>query len=130
MKITVNTFELNKKLKNYIKVVSKTTEEALEEVGQRGVGIVKGNTPVKSGRLRNSFGYSINNKVVANADIPQDQIKPKKGKKYVWIGTNVVYAQRVEYLAKNGSAGFFQRSINQLRPIAKRVFQQVMRSKL
>jgi hypothetical protein len=127
MNISVNTFEINRALKNYMKVVSRTSAQALEEVGQRGVGIAKANSPVDSGRLRNSMGYSINNKVVSNADNANDQISPKSGKKFVWIGTNVVYAQKVEYLSKTGSAGFFQRAINQIKPMAKRVFEQAMR---
>lgn len=108
MPVTVkgmNTIQNN--LKGVVKSLSKDSEQALQEVGQRGVGITKANTPVQSGRLRQSMDYDVKNETVT-------------------IGTNMVYAVSVEFRSKNGSQGFFLRSFNQLVPIAKKVFQQVM----
>ena len=91
-----------------IKVVSKTAEQALDEVGLRGVDIVKKNTVSDTGRLRGSMGYSISGKVVAvEAFEDGDKIKKNSSKKDVVVGTNVKYAPYVEYLAKNGSQGYF-----------------------
>jgi len=110
-------------LNNALKIVSKDVSEALEEVGQRGVGITKKNTPVDQGRLRNSIGYTIGGKVEGN----EDTVKPSGDKSSVVIGTNVVYAAWVEYMAKNGSQGYMLRSYNQIVPIAKKIFETVLK---
>ncbi len=57
--------EIERNLLKSIDVVSKTITEAYNEVGQRGVGITKLNTPEITGRLRNSLSYSIDGKVTA-----------------------------------------------------------------
>ena len=110
-------------LNNALKIVSKDVSEALEEVGQRGVGITKKNTPVDQGRLRNSIGYTIGGKVEGN----EDTVKASSDKSSVIIGTNVVYAAWVEYMAKNGSQGYMLRSYNQIVPIAKKIFETVLK---
>lgn len=113
--------ELERNLQNVLRIVSKSKEQALEEIGQRGVGIIKNNTPVDSGRLRNSMGYTVANKVVGQGDT----VNTTSDKDSVYLGTNVVYAAYVEYMAKNGSQGYMQRSFNQLLPIAKAIFKDV-----
>jgi hypothetical protein len=115
--------EVERNLKNVLKIVAESKEKALHEVGQRGVGIVKQNTPVDTGRLRNNMGYSIGNKAVGS----NDAVKASGDPNTVNIGTNVVYAAYVEYMAKNGSQGYMQRSFNQLLPIAKAIFKDVFK---
>lgn len=119
----LNEKQVIKNLENALKIVSKDVNEALEETGQRGVGITKNNTPVKEGRLRNSIGYTIGSTVKGN----DDSVKASGDKESVIIGTNVVYAAHVEYMATNGSQGYMLRSYNQLVPIAKKLFDTVLR---
>ena len=52
----------------------------LEAIGQTAVGYAKEGTPVDTGRLRNSEDYSVSEE-----------------EKAVYIGTNVEYAQYVEF---------------------------------
>jgi len=118
--------QLNRNIQRALKVVSRDEKEALKEVGERGVGIFKGNTTVVSGRLRNSWGYTTNSKVVATQARREDTVRTNREKDSVVIGTNVVYAPSVEYKSKTGSAGFALRSYRQLVPIAKEIFKRVM----
>lgn len=117
--------EVLKNLDNVIKIVAKTQKEALEETGQRGVAILKSNTPVDSGRMRNSESYTIGNKVKGYDD-KTDALKPSNDDDSVIIGTNVIYGPSVEYMATNGSQGFMLRSYNQIKPIAKKIFETVL----
>jgi hypothetical protein len=111
--------EIIANLENVLKIFSKTQVEALEEVGQRGVGILKLNTPVDTGRLRNSMGYTVANKVEGG----ENTVNRTSEKDSVYLGTNVIYAPSVEYRSKNGSQGFMLRSFNQLVPIAKKIIE-------
>jgi hypothetical protein len=97
-------------LNNVIKVVSKSTKEGLIEIGERGVNYLKIETSafVDTGRLRQSMSYTIDNRVY-NPLGNQDNVNPTNEKDAVYIGTNVVYARHVEYLAKNGSQGYKSR---------------------
>jgi len=105
---------------NYVLSVSKNIDEALEEIGQRGVGIVKGNTPKDTGRLQNSMSYSTGNKVISESPFNEaDKIKPINKDKTVIVGTNVIYGPHVEYMSKNASKGFMLRSYKQWKPIAE-----------
>ena len=130
----VNMKEIEKNLLNSVKVMSKTVEEGLTEVGERGVGILKRNTPVYSGpdhtggRLRQSMSYTINRKVKSplSPKSQADVIGRVKTKDEVVIGTNVVYAAYVEYMANNGSQGYMNRSYKQLKPIAKKIMATVI----
>jgi len=125
----LNKAQVEKKLNSQIKIMAKTNEEALIEVGERAVGILARNTPVKDGRLRNSMSYTIGGKVVdpLQANDQGDKLNKVRENDKIVIGTNVIYAPSVEYLAKNGSAGFMLRSYKQLVPIAKKVMQSVMK---
>lgn len=135
MSITIlNEVQIINSFNAKIKVVSKTTEKALIEVGERGVGILKENTPValvNGGRLRNSMSYSIKNKVV-NPDSPfeaGDEIRGNNEKLGVAIGTNVNYAPPVEFIPSSSSAnlGFMARSYKQLKPVAETIFKEALR---
>lgn len=127
MATAVNQKEIERKINNVIKVVARSVDEGLEEVGQRGVTIVKINSPYITGRLRNSMGYLIKGEIKGSSGSPSDIMKSKNIKNAVVIGTNVVYAGRVEYLSKTGSAGYMQRSYNQLKPIAEKVMQTAIK---
>lgn len=119
----LNVDDIMKNFDELIKTNATTLEEGLQEVGQRGVGIVKEETAVVSGRLRNSMSYTFNNRVYEGGE---DELNPSPKKDEVIIGTNVIYAPRVEYLATNGSAGFMLRSYNQLKPIAEAIFKTLL----
>ena len=90
-------------------------KKGLIKIGEQGVGILKLNTPVKEGRLRNSMSYTTDGKSVDPlwADQPQDKLPVMKDDDIVVIGTNVVYGPRVEFIGK--SAGYMLRSYNQLK---------------
>lgn len=108
---------VKKNLNAQKKEIEKLNIKALEKVGQHGVGIVKRNTPVDTGRLRASMGYSIDNKVKMSKGSETDRLKKNNSKKTLIIGTNVKYAEKVEYFAKNGSQGYMARSFMQLKRV-------------
>jgi hypothetical protein len=111
-----------------IKVVSKSTKEGLIEIGERGVNYLKIETSsfVDTGRLRQSMSYTIDNKVY-NPLGNEDNVKPSNEKDSVYIGTNVVYARHVEYLAKNGSQGYMLRAYKRTKDAAEKIMQKVIK---
>lgn len=123
--------EVIRNLEKQMKIIAKTKEQGLIEIGERGVGILKLNTPVKDGRLRNSMSYTTNSKSVdpLGANNPQDKLRALSSKSEVIIGTNVIYAPKVEYLATNGSAGYMLRSYKQLKPQAEQIFQKLFKNR-
>lgn len=124
----VNMKEIEKNLLNSVNVMSKTVTEGLAEVGERGVEILKRNTPVDSGRLRNSMSYTIANRIHAPlGGRAEDTVNAHASKEEVIIGTNVIYGPHVEYMSKNGSQGFMARSYRTLRGIAKKVLDEAIR---
>lgn len=98
-----------------------SVNKGLERVGQQGVTMVKQQSPVISGRLRGSMGYTIGGKVEMAEGDSKDVIRPHRDKDMVIIGTNVVYAPRVEYLSQTGSKGFMNRAFNQLRSVVNQL---------
>lgn len=123
--------KVNKNLAKQLKIVSETQTQGLVEIGERGVNILKLNTPVKDGRLRNSMSYATDGKSVdpLGADNSDDKLRTLNKKDTVVIGTNVVYAAKVEYLATNGSAGYMLRSYNQLKPLATEIMKKVFKKR-
>jgi len=105
-----------------------STRDALNVIGNKGTTIVKDNSPIISGRLRDSFGYTIDGKVSGNQN--NETIKPSSEKNTVVIGTSVVYAASVEYLAKPPSFGFMERSFNQLKQIVKKTMSESIKKGL
>lgn len=111
------------------KAVSKNVDESLLEIGERGVNYLKIEANIfqkPTGRLKNSSSYTVDKRVYKplspfEAD---DTLKPTTEKETVYIGTNVVYAPSVEYLAKNGSQGYMFRAYKAL----KRVVPKIMRA--
>jgi len=123
--------KVNQNINNAIKSVAKTQTEGLIEIGERGVSILKDNTPVKDGRLRNSMSYTTDGKVVdpLGANEPQDKLRALKDDNQVVIGTNVVYAAKVEYMATNGSAGYMLRSYKQLKGVAVEIMKKTFKKR-
>lgn len=128
--------EILDNLEKKIKVISKSKKEALVEVGERGLGILKDNTPVGrypgGGRLRASMGYSVNGESVKTLETPRksdDKIRAGGNKDSVIMGTNVDYGPPVEWIPSKSTAnlGFMRRSYKQLLPKAKQIFEEVMK---
>jgi len=117
--------------KKIINVMSKTQTEGLVEIGERGVEILKFNTPVKDGRLRNSMSYTIDGKSIdpLGANNPADKLRKINDDKNVVIGTNVIYGPKVEYMATNGSAGYMLRSYKQLKQVAEQIIRTVFKKR-
>lgn len=117
--------EIEKNIDKAVKIVSKSIEEGLIESGERGVNILKKNSPVVSGRLRGSMSYTIDKKIYSplknSKNKSTDTVKKTQDKDTVYIGTNVEYAQKVEYLSKTGSKGFMHRSYQILKGIVKKI---------
>ena len=115
--------QVKRNLAKLVKVVASTQTEGLTEVGERGVEILKRNTPVKDGRLRNSMSYTVGGESIdpLGALAPGDKLRVNKATDNVIIGTNVVYGPSVEFLATNGSAGYMLRSYKQLKGIAEKI---------
>lgn len=118
--------QVDKRLDRLIKTAAMSNTQALHELGQRSVGILKLNTPVESGRLRNSMGYTTSGKVVSSADEVSDRLDPNSEKDSVEVGTNVIYAASVEYMATNGSQGYFYRSSKQIKAMATAVIRKFL----
>jgi len=118
-----NANQIVKNINKIVKSVSKTNDEYLEEMGQRGVATAKKNTPVESGRLRNSMGYTTDKKREGN----EDSVRKTNEKDTVVVGTNMIYARKVEFLSKTGSKGFMLMSYSQWKQIAEAVAKQVFR---
>ena len=116
--ITSNAKDIIKNIDKFVKVAASNIEEGLDEVGLRGVGIIKKQSPTISGRLKNSMSYTRNNKVKGGTG---DILNKSSDKKTVVMGTNVIYGPRVEYTSTKGSKGFMLRSYKQLKPIAEKV---------
>lgn len=116
-----NIKKIMRDIDKFIDTKSKDTEEALIEVGLRGVAIVKPLTPVDSGRLRNSMSYVTKNKRSGEG---VDNLKPTNDKKVVYVGTNVIYGPKVEYVGR--SKGYMQNAFNLWKPIATKIFMDIL----
>lgn len=124
--ITSNAKQIQKNIDKFVKIQAKNTTEALEEVGHRGVGIIKGNSPTVTSRLKNSMSYTIDGKVEDYEESKNDAVNSISDKKTVILGTNVEYAPSVEFLSQKGSKGFMLKSFKQLKPIANKIFESVL----
>lgn len=76
-----------------IEYMQEQLETALMTIGQKAEDFAKGDTPVDTGRLRNSINWATNTGSGDGDDAPQGN--PEKGT--VYIGTNVEYGVYVEY---------------------------------
>lgn len=123
--------DAKRNLAKLVTVIATTATEGLSEIGERGVEILKRNTPVKDGRLRNSMSYTVDGKSIdpLGAEQPSDKLRVNKKKDNVIIGTNVKYGPKVEFLAKNGSAGYMLRSYKQLKPVAEKIMQKAFKKR-
>ena len=123
----LNEWQMKQRFKKLTSTTVHLTEAGLHVVGQKGVTIVKQNSPTIEGRLRGSFSYSIDGENEGFGDqgngktLPEDKMRNNKKKKTVVIGTNCVYAKKVEFLSNTGSRGFMQISFNQLKQIAEKM---------
>ena len=123
----LNEWQMKQRWKKLTSTTVHLTEEGLHVIGQKGVTIVKQNSPAISGRLRGSFSYTIDGKnegfgvMGDGAEQPEDKMRDNKKKKTVVIGTNCVYAKKVEFLSQTGSAKFMENSFNQLKQIAEKM---------
>lgn len=101
----------------YVKVLSDNTEDVLKAtkeqvtlglraIGQEAEGYAKDNCPVDTGLLRNSITYAIGGEAPAigsyKADVGERRGSysgslPEGSMPTVYIGTNVEYAEQVEY---------------------------------
>lgn len=107
--------------------VSNNINEALTEIGERGVNYLKLETPVDTGRLRQSMSYTTDGKVYRPlGHDTEDTLRASADKESVYIGTNVIYAPSVEYRSTNGSAGFMYRAYKQLKKRAPQILEQAM----
>lgn len=124
---TTNPKVIEKAFNDKFKAVSNNIDEAFIEIGERGVNYLKLETPVDTGRLRQSMSYTTDGKVYRPlGHSTEDTLRPTSKKESVYIGTNVIYAPSVEYRAKNGSAGFMYRAYKQLRKRAPEIIKQAM----
>jgi hypothetical protein len=125
--ISSNAKQIEKNIDKFVKVAASNIEEGLDEVGERGTGIVKKNTPVNSGRLRNSMSYTVGGKVKGGKG---KILKKSYDKKTVIIGTNVIYGPNVEYTSTTGSKGFMLRSYKHWKPIAEKILGKFIKKGL
>lgn len=76
-----------------VEYMQQQLETALMTIGQKAEDFAKGDTPVDTGRLRNSINWATNTGSGDGDDAPKGT--PEKGT--VYIGTNVEYGVYVEY---------------------------------
>ena len=107
------------------KAISTNIDQALNEVGERGTNYLKLNTPEITGHLRQSMSYTVGSKVYRPLG-HEDNVTASGDKETVYIGTNVIYAPSVEFLAKNNSQGFMLRAYKHTKKQAKKIFKQAM----
>ena len=99
-------------------------ERGLESIGQTAEGYAKDDCPVDTGRLRNSITYKTASSQGTPNDRPKEHAKPSDysphgnaEKGAIYIGTNVEYAEAVEYSDKpeheTGKAHFLRDSATQ-----------------
>lgn len=83
-----------------LEALGEQVEIGLQAIGMEAEGYAKDETPVDSGRLRNSIAWATEN-AEGNADVPmQEGDSTPKGRpepNSVHIGSNVEYAVYVEY---------------------------------
>lgn len=79
--------------KEMVEYMQQQLETALMTIGQKAEDFAKGDTPVDTGRLRNSINWATNTGSGTGDDAPK--ATPEKGT--VYIGTNVEYGVYVEY---------------------------------
>lgn len=123
---TTNPLIIQQAFESKFKAISNNLDEAFIEVGERGVNYLKQETPVDTGRLRNSMSYTTKSKVYTPLGSSSDNVNATNEKEVVYIGTNVIYAPSVEYLAQNGSLGFMFRAYRHTKKRAKEIFESAM----
>ena len=125
--ITNNPKVIEKAFEDKFNAVSNNIDEALIEIGERGVNYLKLETPVDKGRLRNSMSYTVDSKVYRPlGHATEDTLRASGDKETVYIGTNVIYGPSVEFLAKNGSAGYMYRAYKRLKKSAGLILEKAM----
>lgn len=127
--VIINQKEIQESFEAQIPKMETQINKGLLLTGKAGVGILKLNTPVDQSKLVNSMSYTTNNKVIAplgplsSTDILNKLSSPKE----LAIGTNVIYGPWVEFMAKNGSAGFMSRSWKQLKGQAESILKKQLK---
>ena len=125
--------------KNYESIVEKATERAMAAVGEHLSGIAELDAPVKSGRLAASITWATSrdgNSPRPDA-LPSDKVSSPRKKNVVYIGTNVEYAQHIEYGTKNrrflgigyggtrmAAQSFLRRALNDERSRVRKMYQE------
>jgi len=97
--------------KDYEKAVENATERALAQIGVTIEGSAIANSPIKSGRLRGSLTFATkkdSDRTRAPAE-QGDAVSTPATKYTLHVGTNVNYAQHVEYGTRNMAAQPFLR---------------------
>ena len=96
--------------KEVLSALDKAIERGLEAIGLTAEGHAKKETPVDTGRLRNSIGHAVEDK-------------------YAYIGTNVEYAPYVE-LGARGRKGvhMLQRSATEHTAEYKKIMEESMKN--
>ena len=89
---------------NYNSAIGKAVERALVSAGMIIEGAAIPLVPVKTGRLRGSITYATRKgkSRVRGKAMPSDAVSTPTSNDEVYIGTNVEYAEAVEYGRKSG----------------------------
>lgn len=96
-----------------ISAMKSQLQTGLMACGTISEGYAKGNSPVDTGRLRNSIAWAVKEKHSSGGDRDTPLSVPKEAE--VYIGTNVDYAQEQEFKSMNhrvGKAHFLRDSIS------------------
>lgn len=106
----MNNYKTKDNTKEVLSAMEKAIERGLEAIGLKSEGHAKKNTPVDTGRLRNSISHAVEDKAA-------------------YIGTNVEYAPYVE-LGARGRAGvhMLQRAATEHTDEYKRLMEDSMKN--
>lgn len=100
MGVTVAEVELSDNSKEILEALGEQIGVALAAIGAEAEGYAKENCPVDTGRLRNSISFATST-AHENTDTPKqsgdDDMHGTPEEGAVYIGTNVEYAEQIEY---------------------------------
>ena len=102
--------------------VNKSVQKSFHDIGKEGKKLLQTETPVDTGRLKASYTYTFGGKVYDKPRFKEDAVFVSQSERKMFLGTNTPYSATVEYLARNGSAGYFYRGSKKVINYAKKEF--------
>lgn len=130
--------EIKDNTKEVLSALAKAKRQGLKAIGITAEAHAKKNTPVDTGRLRNSITHAISGETTAISSYSDNDNKqswayegaaPNDQESAVYIGSNVEYAQYVE-LGSRGRQGihFLQRAATEYKDEYAKLLKEAMQN--